>query len=92
MRGVWDPRKAKANFAKHGVRFSDAEGVLFDPLALTREDTGAEGEARFVSIGVDFVGNVVVVVYAHEGEDLRLISARRASRGERRLYEEGIRF
>ncbi len=92
MRAAWDPKKAKANYSKHGVRFSDAEGVLFDPLALTREDPRAEGEARFISIGVDFVGEIVVVVYTDQGEDLRLISARRATRGERHLYEEGIRF
>ena len=66
--------------------------VIIDPLALTREDTRAEGEARFVSIGRDHVGQVVVVVFAEQGEDLRLISARRASRGERRQYEEGIRL
>lgn len=51
MRVLWDPRKARANFQKHGVRFSDAEGALFDPNALTVEDPTAEEEQRFVSIG-----------------------------------------
>jgi uncharacterized DUF497 family protein len=61
----WDPAKAKANFRKHGVRFSDAESVLFDPLGLSMEDAEAEGEQRFISIGRDSVGRVLVVVYTH---------------------------
>lgn len=92
MRVIWDPRKARANFQKHGVRFSDAEGVLFDPNALTAEDPIAEGEQRFVSIGMDPLGRILVVVYTHRGEDLRLISARRATRKERQQYEAGIRL
>jgi len=92
MRVVWDPRKARANHLKHGVRFSDADGVFFDPLAVTREDITSTAERRFVTIGVDHLGRVVVVVYAPRGEDLRLISARHATRKERRQYEEGVRF
>lgn len=90
MRVVWDPAKARANLLKHGVRFSDAEGVLFDPLAITREDVTSLAEQRFVTIGADSVGRVVVVVYAPRGETLRLISARRATRKERHQYAEGI--
>jgi len=87
---IWDPRKAKSNLDKHGIRFSDAEGVLHDPSALTREDPAARGEQRFVSIGTDFVGRVLVVVYAYGDNDIRLISARRATRKERDQYEEGV--
>ena len=87
---VWDPRKARANLLKHGVRFSDAEGVLFDPHAITTEDRTAQGEQRFVSIGLDPVGHVLVVVYTYRGEDLRLISARRATRKERHQYEAAV--
>ncbi len=90
MRVVWDPRKAESNQRKHGIRFSDAEAVLFDPFALTAEDSRARGEQRFVSIGTDSSGRVVVVVYAHRGQTIRLISARGATRGERNSYEEGI--
>ena len=68
MRVTWDPRKAAANVAKHGVRFSDAEAVLFDPVALTREDTSAEGERRFVSVGLDAIGRVDVVVFTYRAE------------------------
>jgi uncharacterized DUF497 family protein len=90
MRVVWDPRKASSNRRKHGIRFSDAEMVLFDPNALTREDMDARGEQRFVSVGTDSAGRILVVAYTHRGENLRLISARAATGRERNAYEEGI--
>ncbi|MDX2313765.1 MAG: BrnT family toxin [Gammaproteobacteria bacterium] len=86
----WWPAKAKANLNKHGVRFSDAESVVFDPLSLSMEDEGAEGEQRFISIGLDAGGRVVVVVYTHRRDQIRLISARLASPSESRAYEKGI--
>ncbi|MBZ0073036.1 MAG: BrnT family toxin [Gammaproteobacteria bacterium] len=90
MELTWDPAKAAANLAKHGVRFADAETVLYDPDALTVEDTDAEGEHRYASIGTDAMGRILVVVYSYRGNRIRLISARRASKKERRAYEEGI--
>ncbi len=90
IRLVWDPRKASSNLRKHEIRVSDAEMVLFDPNALTREDTEARGEQRFVSVGTDSAGRILVVVYSHGGENLRLISARAATGRERKIYEEGI--
>lgn len=90
MKVYWDPKKAKANFKKHGIRFSDAEAVLYDPNALTIEDERAEGEQRHISVGMDALGRVLVVVYTYRGDDIRLISARRASKKERGSYEEGI--
>ena len=87
---IWDPAKAEANLKKHGVRFSDAETVLFDPLALSMEDSDAEGEDRYVAIGRDAVGRVTVVVYTYRGEQFRLISARNATPKEIRFYEKGI--
>ena len=90
MKIVWDSAKAKSNFTKHRVLFSDAEPVLFDPMALTREDEGWHGEQRFVTIGRDALDRVTVVVYTYRGEDIRLISARLATPHERRTYEEGI--
>ena len=86
----WDPEKAKLNFQKHKIRFSDAESVLFDPLALTREDEDADGEQRFVSIGIDNLNRVLVVVYTFRGDKIRIISARQATKKERECYEEGI--
>lgn len=87
---VWDPEKARLNLKKHGVRFSDAETVLFDPNALTREDMDSEGEQRFVTVGMDAGDHILVVVYTYRGEYIRLISARSATKRERMQYEEGI--
>jgi uncharacterized DUF497 family protein len=87
---VWDPKKARSNLKKHGVQFADAETVLFDPSALTREDIESEGEQRFVTIGTATLGQILVVVYTYRGEDVRLISARSATRRERMQYEKGI--
>ena len=75
---------------KHGIHFSDAEIVLFDPNALTREEVDEENEQRFVSIGMDALGRVLVVVYTYRGEGIRLISAHPATKRERESYEEGI--
>lgn len=83
----YDPRKEAANLKSHGVSFADAEGVLWDPLALTDEDPDAAGERRFVSIGHARTGELMVVVYTMRGGVFRLISARRPTRKERKSYE-----
>lgn len=87
---VWDPAKARENIQKHGVRFSDAATVLDDPDARTIEDPRHE-EQRFVTIGRDLEGRVLVVVYAYpdDADIVRLVSARRARASERKSYEEG---
>jgi uncharacterized DUF497 family protein len=87
LRFRYDPAKAAANFKQHGVPFADAEGVFQDPLALTREDPDAKGERRFIAVGLGSAGDLLVVVYTMRGEDVRLISARRATRKERKTYE-----
>jgi uncharacterized DUF497 family protein len=84
----WDPRKAEINYKKHGVDFADAVGVFEDEWSLTIREQIAEGEQRFMTIGVDFLGHVIVVVYTYRGEDIRLISARPATRTERNVYEK----
>lgn len=86
----WDPEKARTNFQKHRVRFADAELVLFDPRAVSIEDANAQGEQRHVSIGTDAIGRVLIVVYTYRGDHIRIISARKATRKERRSYEEGL--
>lgn len=63
MRIRWDPVKAESNIRKHKVRFSDAESVLFDPAAMTREDEDAMEEERFVTIGRDSLDRILVVAY-----------------------------
>ena len=90
MEIVWDPDKALSNYNKHGVRFSDAESVLYDPLALTIEDEDAEGEQRFVSLGTDSFSRILVVIYSYRTDQIRLISARKAEKNEKRSYEERI--
>jgi uncharacterized DUF497 family protein len=87
---IWDPKKAETNFRKHGVRFSDAESVLFDPLALTLKYQDVNREKRFVTVGSDAIGRIIVVVYAYRGGTIRLISARKATATERKQYEKGI--
>lgn len=87
MRFSYDPAKEAANVKKHGVSFSDAEGVFEDPLAATVEDPDAEGEQRFVAAGLGSAGQLLVVVYAERKDEYRLISARRATRKERIHYE-----
>jgi hypothetical protein len=84
----WDARKAQSNRRKHGVDFADAVGVLEDPHALTRDDPDTD-EERFVTVGSDFLGRILVVVWTVRGENYRLISARKATPRERRQYEEG---
>ncbi len=82
----FDPDKARANLKKHGVSFAHAEQALRDPMAFTIEDPDALGEARFVTLGLDALGRVLVVVHTPRGERTRLISARKASRGESEQY------
>ena len=84
----WDPAKAAANFAKHGVRFADAVFVLEDDFALTMLDPFTEDEERWITLGMDPRGRLVVVIYTWREQTIRLISARRAGPGERRQYEE----
>ena len=87
MRVTWDPSKAADNLRDHRVAFADAATVLDDPFAITVEDPDHD-EQRFVTLGADLTGNILVVVYAYAGaEEIRIISAREASRGERRRYE-----
>jgi len=82
----WDPEKAAANLRKHKIDFSDAVGVFQDPLAITVPDDRHE-EVRFVTMGIDAVGRLLVVAYTWRGTNLRIISAREALHSERRQYE-----
>ena len=89
METEWDPAKARANLRKHGVRFADATSALEDAEAVSVREEGAD-EERWVSVGMDSLGRILVVVYTWRGERVRLISARPATRREARQYEEGI--
>ena len=84
----WDAAKAVANLRKHGIDFADAALVLEDDLAVTVRDLRAQAEERFVTIGAEPGGRLLVVVFTWRGERIRLISARQATARERRQYEE----
>lgn len=87
MRVRWDERKRQINLRKHRIELADAVKVLDDPSALTLEDRD-QNEQRFVTMGRDALGRVLVVVYAYEEPNIiRLISARKAEPHERRQYE-----
>ncbi len=88
----WDPDKAASNHSKHGVRFSDVEPAFYDQYALSMPDTNSNAEDRFVLVGSDALGRIVFVSYTYRGKSIRLISARPATRHERKAYEEGIRI
>jgi len=84
----WDPAKARANFAKHGVHFADALSALEDDFALTIKDSTSEEEERWITLGTNSLGRLVVVVYTWREDNVRLISARRATVREKAQYEE----
>ncbi len=88
MQYQWDRNKALSNLNKHGIDFADAVSVFSDELAITIFDDRFE-EERFITIGIDLFSRVLVVVYTMRDDEIRLISARKASKNERSQYEEG---
>ncbi len=82
----FDPDKAQTNLRKHKVSFVEAEQALRDPFAFTIDDPDAEGEQRFVTLGMDSLGRLIIVVHTPRGNRTRLISARKASPGEGKHY------
>ena len=92
MRYQWDPARAAANLKKHGVSFADAVTVFEDQLALTREDIDSRDGPRFVTLGMDAVGRVLVVVYTYRDTgSIRVVSAWKADRSQRKQYEASSR-
>ena len=87
MKYQWDKNKAASNLQKHGIEFADAISVFSDELAITIPDNRFD-EERFVTIGMDGFGRILVIVFTWRSEDIRLISARLAERRERKQYEE----
>jgi uncharacterized protein len=81
----WNPQKAQSNRRKHGVRFADAVTAFADDRAIVIEDSESD-EDRFAIIGSDAMGRVLVVIYTYRGNDIRIISARKATGTERRYY------
>ncbi|HYA18296.1 MAG TPA: BrnT family toxin [Bryobacteraceae bacterium] len=86
MRFEWDARKAQLNLRKHRVDFADAATVFEDERALTMPDTLSVDEERWITLGMDALGRILVVVYTWRAESIRLISARPATPRERAEY------
>lgn len=82
----FDPEKASTNLQKHGVAFGEAELALMDPNAMTIEDPDALDEQRFVTLGRGSLGRILVVIHTPRGSRTRIISARKASKGESGQY------
>ena len=90
MRFEWNALKAAANQRKHGVSFDEAASVFFDPLSATGDDPDHSlDERRFVTFGLSSSGRLLVIAPTTHDDAIRIISARHATRAERKLYEEG---
>ena len=87
MKYSWDLEKGRKNYQKHGVRFPDLEPVFEDEKAIVIDEV-VSGEERSIIIGMDGFARILVVVYATRGDEIRIISARKAGPKERRLYED----
>jgi uncharacterized protein len=87
---IWDQTKAKINLKKHGVSFEEAQTVLESDQQLILEDLDHD-EERFIALGFSKKLNLLVVVYCYRlTEVVRIISARKATKGERKMYEERV--
>ena len=85
----WDETKAQANLVNHGVTFEEAVTVFLEPFSLTIPDTvHSDAEERFVEIGLSATNRILVVAHTERGSNIRIISARKATRAERAVYEE----
>ena len=82
----FDPKKARSNQVKHGVSFAHAEQALRDEFAVTIQDPDHHDEKRFLTLGMDTIGRILVVCHTQRGELTRLISTRKASPNETRNY------
>jgi uncharacterized DUF497 family protein len=90
MEFEWDPEKASSNLRKHKVSFEEASTALSDPMAATGADPDHSiGEFRYVTFGISERGRLLVVAHTEQNETVRIISARLASKRERKIYEEG---
>lgn len=87
----WDEEKAKENYRKHEVGFEEGSTVLSDPFSITIDDPDYSAhERRYIDIGCSERGRILVVSYTERNKGIRIISCRKATRLERRRYEEGF--
>jgi len=83
----WDTRKAKANITKHGISFANAVSVFEDEYLMTIEEDCVR-ETRCIALGMDSFGRILVIVYACRNDEIRIISARKATAREQKQYLE----
>lgn len=89
MQFTWDPRKAATNLRKHRISFAEAATVFDDDLARIHDDPDhSVGEGREIIVGNSARGRMLLVSFTERGDIVRIISARRADRAERKDYEE----
>jgi len=85
----WDPEKATKNIKKHQVSFNEAATVFGDPLSMTFFDPDHSiDENRYITIGLSYLGRLLIVAHTDRDDHMRIISARKATRRERKFYEE----
>jgi uncharacterized DUF497 family protein len=90
MKFEWDTAKAASNVRKHGVSFDEAGSVFLDQLAVSGPDPDhSVGESRYITFGMSSLGRLLAVSHTYRPGAIRLISARRVTRAERKIYEEG---
>ena len=90
MKFEWDAKKACSNLRKHRVSFEEAATAITDPMAATGADPDHSiGEFRYITFGISERGRLLVVAHTEESDSIRIISARLARKGERKIYEEG---
>ena len=90
MKFEWDENKAAVNLSKHGISFEEAKTVFDDPLYVDFYDPDhSDEEERYIIVGESQPGNLLIVSYTERADFIRLISARKVTRVEREVYEEG---
>ena len=87
----WDPKKAKTNLKKHGVSFEEASTAFKDPLSLTIDDPlHSSDEQRLILIGMSYNNRMLVIVHTERRDNIRIISAKKATKKERNYYETNV--
>ena len=90
MQFEWNSDKANTNLKKHGISFNEASTVFNDPLSITFPDPDhSDGEERYVIIGLSSASRILIVTHTDRADRVRIVSAREATRNERRFYENG---
>ncbi|MEY2914978.1 MAG: hypothetical protein RLZZ184_4287 [Cyanobacteriota bacterium] len=85
----WHEEKAQENLKKHGISFEEAKTVFNDPLSITIADSQhSDDEERYIDIGLSSKGQLLIVVYTERQSNIRIISSRKATNAERKIYEQ----